>query len=71
MNGVSGGVIIAAMWKNRFECLYNAVHDTVNTNRVHQRLELATDGVTHKLVLSDIHDALDNHIKERLLALMG
>jgi len=32
-------------------------------NRVHQRLELATDGVTHKLVLSDIHDALNNQIK--------
>jgi len=59
------------MWKNRFECLYNSLHDTVNVNRVHQRLVLATDGVTHKLVLSDIHDALHNQIKERLLALMG
>ena len=51
------------MWKNRFECLCNSVYDTVNMNRVHQRLELATDGVNHKLVLSDIHDALNNQIK--------
>ena len=39
------------------------MHDNVNMNRVHQRLELATDGVTRKLVLSDIHDALNNQIK--------
>ena len=63
MNGVSGDVNIAAMWKNHFEYLYNSVHDTVNMNRVHQRLELATDGVTHKLVLTDIHHALGNQIK--------